>query len=102
MELTYPSGYLRRKVGSRGSIKVSNRMYSISVAVAGWHVGLKPSGTQRYSVWFGPLCLGMLDMRTESFQAVREVSGGGAPPRAPGFNALGPKAGGAEEERDVA
>jgi transposase InsO family protein len=102
MELTYPNGYLRRKVGRRGGIKFSNHKFCISVAVAGWHVGLKPTGTRRYSVWFGPLCLGMLDLMTESFQAVREVSSSGAPPRAPGFNALGPKAGGAEEERDVA
>lgn len=65
-------------------------------------MGLKPSGTQHYSVWFGPLCLGMLDMTSESFQTVREVTGCGAPPHAPGSNALGPKAGGEKEERDVA
>jgi transposase InsO family protein len=81
IELVYPSDYLRRKADKRGAIKFSNRRIAVSLAVAGWEVGLKATGAQSYSVWFGPLCLGELDMASESFRAMRKASGGGAAPR---------------------
>jgi len=71
VELTYPLGYLRRKVGRRGRIRIENIGVDISVAVGGYEVGLKPTGRGKYAVWFGPLCLGEIDLATQSFRAAR-------------------------------
>lgn len=71
LELTYPEGYLRRLVGRTGSLKVHGQRISISTALGGWHVGLKPLEANKFSVWFGPLCLGQIDLDTESFQVTK-------------------------------
>jgi len=68
LELTYPSDHLRRLVGRTGTLKLHNHRVGISTALGGWHVGLKQLEKGRYSVWFGPLCLGRIDLHTESFQ----------------------------------
>ena len=68
LELTYPDGHLRRAIGRKGALRVHGVRIGISTALAGWHVGLKPVEDLKYSVWFGPLCLGRIDLGTESFQ----------------------------------
>ena len=55
-------------MGRTGTLKLENRRIGVSSALAGWHVGLKPLEVRRYSVWFGPLCLGRIDLDSESFQ----------------------------------
>jgi len=65
--LTYPRGYLERKVQLRGQIQIEGAAILLSRALAGWNVGLNPSGASAYSVHFGRLCLGRLDLETESF-----------------------------------
>lgn len=70
-ELSYPYEYLRRKVTVAGTIRIMKRLIRISAALADWDVGLKAAGPAHYSVWFGPLCLGEIDMETESFNADR-------------------------------
>jgi transposase InsO family protein len=70
-DLSYPSDYLRRKVTVSGCIKIMNRLIHISKALDGWEVGLKAVGLKYYSVWFGPLCLGEIDVETESFNVVQ-------------------------------
>lgn len=74
-ELTYPAGFLRRKVGAKGSVRIQAVRIRISTTIAGWHVGLKPYGTDEFLCWFGPLCLGVLDLRTQAFRAA-DNSGG--------------------------
>lgn len=70
-ELSYPQEYLRRKVSVTGSIKIMNCFIRISVALRGWEVGLKATELGRYKIWFGPLCLGQIDMEMESFNAAQ-------------------------------
>jgi transposase InsO family protein len=66
-ELSYPSEYLRRKVGYTGCIKIMNHEIRISAALRGWDIGLKVTGSKHFAVWFGKLYLGEIDMETESF-----------------------------------
>jgi len=76
IELAYPSGYLVRKVGGRGTVKVENIKVSVSMALSGWDVGLEPLSTSRYAVWFCRLCLGEVDLATEKFHAVSSLADG--------------------------
>ena len=92
-ELDYSASYMKRKVIECGTICVEGVKIGLSTALAGWHVGLKPCPDQQYLVWFGALCIGTIDMRTETFKAVREAGSqtqplGGFVPKPPGFNAL--------------
>lgn len=66
IEMTYP-GLLRRKVTTPGRVSIDGRKIPVTTALIGHHVGLKPVENHRYVVWFGRLCLGMLDVSTESF-----------------------------------
>jgi len=70
-ELSYPQEYLRRKVNTIGNIKIMNSQILISTALRGWDVGLKATAYGRYAVWFGPLCLGEIDMEMESFNVAQ-------------------------------
>ena len=74
-QLQYPADFLRRRVGKKGSVRVENRRIDISTVFAEWDIGLKPCGADDFLVWFGPLCVGTLDLRTESFKAAHKVSG---------------------------
>ncbi len=70
LELTYPMEYLRRKVNPNGEISILHTGIYLSASLAGWEVGLKPASEGRYMVWFGPLCLGHIDLETESFNVL--------------------------------
>ena len=70
VELEYPSDYLKRKVSSGGEVRVAGARIRISEAIAKWDIGLKAVGPRSYAVWFGPLCLGALDLETEVFKAM--------------------------------
>jgi putative transposase len=70
-QLEYPLGYLARQVSGKGEIKLRGQALLLSTALAGWAVGLKPAGPQRYSVYFGRLCLGAVDLQTLAFTCVR-------------------------------
>lgn len=74
-ELTYPAGYLKRKVSVGGQIGMEGAKIAISTALAGWHIGLKPCADHEWLAWFGPLALGSIDMRTETFKAVDTMGG---------------------------
>lgn len=67
-ELTYPEGLFRRKVPRNGMIGIDGIKIGISMALSGWHVGLKPCPEDQFLVWFGALCLGTVDLRTQSFK----------------------------------
>jgi putative transposase len=69
--LSYPPEYLRRKVSSCGTIRITKRQILISTALYGWEIGLKVTGLNHYAVWFGALYLGEIDLETESFHVVR-------------------------------
>ena len=69
IELDYPIDYLKRKVMNGGSIKIENIRVNVSVALKGWHVGLKLESEERYGLWFSRLRLGDIDLKTEKFRA---------------------------------
>jgi hypothetical protein len=69
--LEYPEGYLTRRVQGCGVISLGHAIIAVSAAVAGWDVGLKPLRTDAYTVHFGRLCLGHIDLGTESFRPAR-------------------------------
>jgi putative transposase len=61
--LSYGAGWLERQVHrSTGIIKLDGRAIRISEALGGWNVGLKPQEVGFYTVYFGPLCLGRVDV----------------------------------------
>ena len=68
-ELSYPAGFLKRRVSTAGIVAIEGARVKISTTITGWHVGLKPSSADGFLVWFGPLCLGTIDLRTEAFKA---------------------------------
>ncbi len=95
--LEYPPDHLQRQVTRAGQITLFGVRLPLSVSLAGWNVGLKATAEDVFTVHFGRLCLGHVDLSSESFQAVRpqprrREAGHegmlGAPPQAPGFSAL--------------
>jgi transposase InsO family protein len=66
--LEYERGYLSRRVQATGKIWFQGVPIGISRALRGWDVGLKPIADKTWSVHFGPLCLGQIDLLTESFR----------------------------------
>jgi putative transposase len=70
-ELEYPPEYLRRRVSRTGAIGIDSIQINISLAVAGWEIGLKPTGCGEYGVWFGPIYLGQVDTTNRAFKAAR-------------------------------
>lgn len=71
VELKYEHGYLHRKVHYTGTIQLDGAIIRIGRAFAGWEIGAHAIGESRYAVWFGKLCLGEVDLKTESFKVVR-------------------------------
>jgi len=72
-QLDYPADYMKRKVLPSGAIAVEGIQIRLTSALVGWHVGLTPYPDEQYLVWFGALCIGTIDMRTQTFKAVREA-----------------------------
>ncbi len=66
-ELSYPPEYLRRKVSSNGEIKIMDTRIRLTSALSGWEIGLKATPDGCYMAWFGPLCLGRIDIEMEAF-----------------------------------
>ena len=67
-ELEYPPGYIRRLVNKEGLIRLRRRLIFISSALRGWHIGLQGGDKDCYVLWFGNLCLGVLDMSIEKIK----------------------------------
>ena len=76
--LIYPADYLERTVNKGGTIRVEGIRIPLTVALGGWNVGLRPLEANCFSVYFGRLCLGRIDLATESFQPLG--SAGAEPP----------------------
>lgn len=70
-EVEYPAEYFRRRTNDAGQISLEGVPIRISTAIAGWDVGLKKLSAKSYSVWFGTLCLGTIDLETEGFKAAK-------------------------------
>ena len=73
IELDYPNDHLKRLVTKAGTIKFENVCFGISVALRGWHVGLKPEQKDRYGLWFSRLRLGEIDLKSEKFFATTKA-----------------------------
>jgi hypothetical protein len=69
VELAYPLGYLRRRVGLTGAIRLQGIRVNVTQALTGWEVGLQPEH-DRYGLWFCRLRLGEVDLQTQKFYAV--------------------------------
>jgi putative transposase len=69
VELLYPCGFLARKVTAPGYVKVHNIRVNVSTALRGFDIGLEPHEPHRFAVWFCRLCLGEIDLNTQSFRA---------------------------------
>jgi putative transposase len=67
VELMYPGGYLVRKVGGAGDVRVHNHRVTVSVALRGFEIGLEPTQDNHYATWFCRLCLGQIDLSTQKF-----------------------------------
>jgi hypothetical protein len=65
--LEYPEGFLDRLVSTTGHISLDKVHLRISEALRGWNVGLKPQRENGYALYFANLCLGRIDLATESF-----------------------------------
>lgn len=70
VELTYPRGYLVRKVNSIGSVSIHKAAVNVTAALRGYEIGLEPLEANRYATWFCRLCLGQIDLSTQKFHAV--------------------------------
>ncbi len=68
-DLAY-EGKQSRKVSKDGSIKIRNRCIGISMALAGWSVGLMPKGNDHYDIYFANLLLGQIEISSASFLRV--------------------------------
>jgi putative transposase len=63
---------ISRRVVSHGRIAWKGQRIFISTALAGWSVGLEPSGADHWNVWFGRLLLGQLEDSSASFVRATE------------------------------
>lgn len=70
LQLEYPLGYLCRRVTNKGVISLQKTKISVSEALAGWDIGLKPDRQHRYGLWFCQLRLGEVDLQTQKFYAI--------------------------------
>jgi len=63
-------GLMTRRVRRCGQIGFLDHAYSISRALVGWDIGLKPVEDGVFEVYFAKLLAGHLDPKTLSFQAM--------------------------------
>lgn len=70
VELNYPPGLLVRRVAQNGEIKVRNLRIDVSLALAGYDVGLESLSESQYRVWFGRLNVGEIDLKLARFKAL--------------------------------
>lgn len=68
-DLSYETPETRR-VNKVGMIRWRKEPVFITTALAGWSVGLAPSGPERWEVWFGRLLLGHLEEQTGAFKRI--------------------------------
>lgn len=66
-EIDYGPELESRRVSATGEIKIANRGFFLTTALARWNVGLKPRGPTRFEVWFDHLRLGELDTEVARF-----------------------------------
>lgn len=62
-EIEYPSGYAVRKVKCGGYIKLNNQPIYTTRQLVGEYVGLAPLEFDRWQLYFGQVCLGVIDER---------------------------------------
>ena len=66
-EIEYPIGYLPRKVGKSGHIKISSIPVNIGVSLAGLTVGLRVKNAMVFDVFLSDFFLGTIDMNSCCF-----------------------------------
>jgi transposase InsO family protein len=73
VELEYPLGYLRRRVGSNGMFSVHGIRIQFSEALKGWEIGLERLSGSGYGLWFCRLRMGEVDLETRSFTVATDL-----------------------------
>jgi putative transposase len=69
-EISYP-GKCARKVNCLGVIRYEGKVYPLSKAIAGWHVGLSPREDGKQDVYFSRMLIGQMEPQTASFVRAR-------------------------------
>lgn len=72
-EIEYPLGFLVRKVTNSGEIIVNSIRVSISFALRGLQVGLRPSYENSFDVFLSDFLLGTLDMNSTCFYPLEDL-----------------------------
>ena len=72
-DLEYPSGYKHRRINDRGWLNYKGRRVFLSNALCGYYVGLKPSGSDSFDVWFAETMIGKIDSSTFLFDSVMSL-----------------------------
>lgn len=72
-ELEYPMGYLVRKVNCTGEILMNSIRISISRALKGYQVGLRPQKEGLFDVFISDFLLGTLDLNSSCFYPLTDL-----------------------------
>ena len=56
----YPSGWLVRKVGQAGHVRIASEMHFVSGSLSGFHIGLQPIDALNWRAWFYDVDLGLV------------------------------------------
>ena len=72
-ELEYPMGYLVRKVNCTGEILMNSIRISISRALKGYQVGLRPQKESLFNVFISDFLLGTLDLNSSCFYPLSDL-----------------------------
>ncbi|MDZ4723209.1 MAG: integrase core domain-containing protein [candidate division Zixibacteria bacterium] len=63
-EIKYPDHFLVRTVHGQGDLRWKSRQIYLSATLAGQHIGMEETETDRWTIWFGPIRLAVLDTKT--------------------------------------
>jgi hypothetical protein len=61
VELVYPKHMMMRTVSGRGFFKLHGKLHPLSVALAGFTIGIDPASGPPYDIWFGHRKLGWVN-----------------------------------------
>ncbi|HKA45935.1 MAG TPA: integrase core domain-containing protein [Burkholderiales bacterium] len=72
-ELTYPDGYLVKRVHPAGSIALCARYWYVAQILRGEWVGLNPIDDGIWYVFVGPVCVGRLNARNTRIEPINTL-----------------------------
>lgn len=72
-ELTYPEGWLVKRVLPSGNIGCLSRYWYLAAVLRGEYVGLKPIDDGIWYIFVGPVCVGRLNARSNRIEPIHSV-----------------------------